>query len=110
MADTSRALRLVQILLPLADNDGRPFGEADFAPVLEEITRRCGGLTAHVRAPAAGFWTGGGRTVPTQDDVVLIEAMDDSFDRSYWAALRGNLEERLRQEDVVIRVLVIERV
>jgi len=110
MADAYCELRLVQILLPLADNDGRAFGEADFAPVLEEITRRCGGLTAHARAPAAGFWTGGGGSVPTQDDVMLIEAMDDRFDRTYWAAFRRELEERFRQEDVVIRVLVMERV
>ncbi len=109
MADDAPTSRLVQILLPLADNEGRPFTEADYAPFMDEITRRCGGLTAHVRAPAAGVWADG-EGEPTRDDVVLIEAMDDGYDRDYWAGLRGRLEDRFRQEDVVIRVLAMERV
>lgn len=51
---------LVQILLPLADNDGVPFPEADLAAVQAELATRFGGLTAHNRAPARGVWNHGG--------------------------------------------------
>ncbi len=52
-------MHLVQILLPLADNRGRPFPAAMLGDVRRELTERFGGLTAFTRAPAEGFWEGG---------------------------------------------------
>jgi len=47
---------LIQILLPLFDNDGRRFGEEPFTRTRGELLERFGGLTAHQRAPAKGLW------------------------------------------------------
>ncbi|PIK71011.1 hypothetical protein CS379_21625, partial [Methylobacterium frigidaeris] len=46
---------LIQILLPLSDNQGRPFAKAEYVRVREKLTRQFGGLTAFTRSPAKGF-------------------------------------------------------
>ena len=49
-------MHLVQILLPLWDNEGRRLPRALYAELARELTERFGGLTAHTRAPAEGLW------------------------------------------------------
>ena len=43
------------------------------------------------------------------DDIVVIEVMTDDLDSTWWAAFRSELEERLDQEEIVIRATAIER-
>jgi hypothetical protein len=45
-------MHLVEILLPLNDNSGRPFRTEKYAEVREHLTERFGGLTAFSRSPA----------------------------------------------------------
>jgi hypothetical protein len=47
-------VHLVEILLPVADDEGRPFDANKYADVREELSRRFGGITAFTRAPAEG--------------------------------------------------------
>ncbi|HEX8373823.1 MAG TPA: hypothetical protein VF606_01440, partial [Geminicoccaceae bacterium] len=47
---------LVQILLPLRDNEGWPFHEDEYLRIRRELTGRFGGLTAYTRVPAEGVW------------------------------------------------------
>ena len=99
---------LIQILLPLYDNDEQPFGRAPFERVRTELTERFGGVTMHMRAPASGAWKEDGGHVE-HDDVVIVEVMEDEPDRAWWADYRGQLERRFRQDEVVIRALPGER-
>ena len=92
---------LVQILLPLADNAGKPFPEKTLREIQSELVERFGGLTAHTRAPAKGVWTGGGGEL--KDDIVIVEVMTDTLDELWWRKFRKRLEDLLRQEKVVIR-------
>jgi hypothetical protein len=94
-------VHLVQILLPLYDNARAPLPRALYGRVREELTRRFGGLTAFTRAPAEGHWRDEGET--TRDDIVVFEVMTDDLDEAWWAAYRRELEERFRQEEIVIR-------
>jgi crotonobetainyl-CoA:carnitine CoA-transferase CaiB-like acyl-CoA transferase len=99
---------LIQILLPVYDDAGRPFPAGEFSRVGAELTDRFGGLTAYTRVPAEGLWQEGeGR--PTHDDIVVYEVMTDELDRQWWAAFRNVLEERFAQEELVIRAHPIER-
>jgi hypothetical protein len=41
-----------------------------------------GDLTAYNRAPAEGLWESGSGV--EQDDIVVIEVMVDSLDRTWW--------------------------
>ena len=55
-------MQLIQILLPLFDNSGQPFGEEPYTQVHRELTERFGGLTAFTRATAQGLWQNEGKT------------------------------------------------
>lgn len=101
-------MHLVQILLPVYDNEGRAFGREAFARVREELTERFGGVTAHLRSPAEGAWREPGGEVD-RDDVVILEVMADELDRGWWAEYRGLLKERFRQDEVVVRATEMER-
>ena len=90
-------MHLVQLLLPRYDD-----------AVSRELTERFGGMTAYARAPAKGEWKPApGETV--SDDIVVYEVMVDTLDRAWWARYRKTLEQRLRQEELVVRAHEIER-
>ena len=109
-ADAGGATRLyrIELLLPLADNDGRRFGAEVFAEVRETLVERFGGLTAYSRSPAEGLWEegGGGRS---RDDIVIFEVMAPALDRDWWRGYRAELERRFRQDEIVVRAQAVER-
>jgi hypothetical protein len=96
---------LVQILLPLYDNDGAAQPAAHFAAVRRELTERFGGFTAFTRAPAEGAWKEGGEVA--RDDIVVVEVMAEALDETWWRDYRRGLEARFRQEAIVIRAQAI---
>jgi hypothetical protein len=102
-------IHLVQLLLPLYDNDGRAFPTAHYAAVRTTLTDRFRGLTAYTRAPAQGLWSEPGGP-PKRDDIVVYEVMADTLDRAWWGEFRRSLEDRFAQEELVIRALAVERV
>jgi hypothetical protein len=79
-------MHLVEILLPLNDNRGRPFGAEMYAAIRQHLTERFGGLTAFTRSPAQGTTTGGGKTV--HDEIVVFEIMTETLDASWWSSYR----------------------
>jgi hypothetical protein len=99
---------LVQLLLPLRDNDGHPFPRQAFAEVRRELTDRYGGVTAYLRSPATGVWKDEQGDV-ARDEVVMVEVVVDSLERAWWEAYRRQLEERFRQRELLIRALDCER-
>ena len=99
-------MHLVEILLPLYDNEGRPFGAGELDRVSEELAARFGGVTAFRRAPAEGVWREGGWE--SRDHVVVFEVMADGLERAWWRAYRGELERRVRQEKIVVRATEFE--
>jgi hypothetical protein len=101
-------MHLVQILLPLRDNEGNAFPRAWLDEVRHTLTDHFGGVTAHLRAPAAGAWKDDDGSVDS-DDVVIVEVMADALDRGWWADYRRELERRFRQEEIVIRATEMER-
>jgi hypothetical protein len=98
---------LVQLLLPVYDNDGVAVAENEFWTVRRELTERFGGVTAYVRSPAAGLWKRGDGKVD-RDDVVMVEVMTTSLDRTWWGQYRERLEQQFRQETIVLRSIVVE--
>ena len=98
---------LVQLLLPLTDNDGRPFGHAAFDRVFRELTEKFGGVTAFQRSPGEGAWRSGGEV--SRDDVVIYEVMAPDLDREWWRLYRSSLEDRFRQEEILIRAIGVEQ-
>jgi hypothetical protein len=99
-------VHLVQLLLPLRDNQGEPFPREAVDAVLAELTERFGGVTAYLRSPAAGAWMDGGRV--DRDQVVMVEVMCRTLDRTWWSAYRTALEARFRQEALMVRATRVE--
>jgi 2-hydroxychromene-2-carboxylate isomerase len=96
-------MNLVQLLVPIHDPEGRPFPRAELDRVRAELTERFGGVTAYLRAPAAGLWKDGGEV--EKDDVVIVEVMARHLDREWWRLYREELERRFRQEELVVRCI-----
>ena len=93
---------LVQMLLPCADNDGRPFEPALFERLKQELAEEFTGVTAYLQAPADGLWKEEGAKA-SRDDIVIFEVMVEKVDLARWRIWRKRLEQRFRQEKVVIR-------
>ena len=53
-------MHLVQILLPLTDNEGHPFPREEFEHLKHELAERFKGVTAFLQSPAEGIWNGSG--------------------------------------------------
>jgi hypothetical protein len=101
-------VHLVQLLLPIADAEGRAFSRAHYEGLAGELSERFGGLTAYTRAPATGLWEERpGRTV--RDEVVVFEVMIDAIDEAWWAGLRQRLERLFDQQELVIRAQEMRR-
>jgi hypothetical protein len=98
---------LVQILLPLYDNDGRALARDRYDAVFRTLAERFGGATAFTRAPAEGAWKEPGAGV-NRDRVIVFEAMVERLDHDWWGAYRRQLETDFRQEKIVIRATPFE--
>lgn len=101
-------MHLVQLLIPLYDNQGRPFARPMFDRVRHELTEAFGGVTVYVRSPAHGFWKDTDTEV-VRDDVVMFEVMAGDIDGRWWASYRQELEQRFGQQELVIRHWPIDR-
>ena len=97
---------LVQILLPVYDNNGERFSSDLYNEVRAKLTDMFGGLTAYTRAPAVGVWESG--TTLKRDDIVVVEVMVDSLDRTWWGAYRRDLKRLFRQDQIVLRAQTYE--
>jgi hypothetical protein len=99
---------LVQLLLPLQDQQGRAYPRDLYDDLARRLTERFGGVTAYSRSPATGLWeTPAGETV--RDQVVVYEVMAEDLEPAWWAELRKRLEARLAQEELVVRAQEIRR-
>jgi hypothetical protein len=100
-------MHLIQVLLPVRDNDGKAFGDNEFARVRAELAERYGGVTFYSRAPAKGVWKDDDGDV-AHDDVLVAEVMAEHEDREWWRIYRVDLEERFRQDTIVARIIACE--
>jgi hypothetical protein len=99
-------MHLIQILLPLTDNEGSPLPGKLFTDIKVELTGRFKGLTVYSRAPAEGLWNP--RKGTRRDEIVVYEVMIDHLDREWWRGYRVRLEQLCCQESIVIRAEAIE--
>jgi hypothetical protein len=92
---------LIEILMPLYDNEGRRFDAGEFDRVRDELAVRFGGVTAFRRSPAEGVWAQDGEV--SRDRVVIFEVMAETLERDWWREYRAELERRFRQEKMIAR-------
>ncbi|HEY5513153.1 MAG TPA: hypothetical protein VIK40_05875 [Geomonas sp.] len=100
-------MHLIQILLPLYDNDGKPFGQDEFLRVRDDLSDRFGGITTYMRSPARGLWKET-RDTTVHDDIVIYEVMTDELDRDWWKGYREGLTANFRQALLIVRVSEVQ--
>ncbi len=100
-------MHLIQLLLPLYDNDGKALPKPLFAKVRDELMQQFGGLTAHTRAPVNGLWCEEDSHA-VRDELIIYEVMASELHRAWWTNYRASLETRFRQEQVLIRAHAVE--
>jgi hypothetical protein len=103
-----KPIHLVQLLIPLYDNERRPFPPTHYSQLRDELTREFGGLTAYTRAPAQGTWSAEDGEPAQRDDIVVYEVMVATLDRAWWADYRRTLEQRFEQDQLVVRSQLVE--
>ena len=101
-------MHLIEIFLPLADNDGNRFFQSDFNIVEHELTEQFGGVTVYPRATASGVWKTDD-TGKKEDELIIYEVMAKELDDEWWANYRKKLEKQFRQIELVVRVHAIRR-
>ena len=97
---------LARFYLPLRDNAGEAFPSLMFRVVEAELSRRFGGVTAHLESPASGLWREHGTT--HVDEVVIFEVMLDDVDRRWWSSYRERLERDFRQKRILLMLVPVE--
>ena len=102
-----KLMHLIQILLPVYDNDGIAFSKHEYALVRDELTERFGGITTYLRSPAEGFWKES-PLLTIHDEIVIYEVMTKNLDRVWWCSYREELARRYRQELLIVRVSEIQ--
>ena len=101
-------MHLIELFLPLRDEDGAPFPKEMFDAVRDGLAAVFGGVTAFTRTPATGLWEDDGGEV-RRDEVVLFEVMAEQVDHGWWRNYREDLEQRFRQDEVLVRATTVER-
>ena len=94
-------MHLFQILLPRTDNAGQPFARHDYDRLKKELAELYGGVTAYLQSPAEGLWQRDGGS--GEDEIIILEVMTEEIDLPAWQRRRAELEQRFRQDEIVIR-------
>ena len=97
---------LARFYLPLRDNQGDAFPASMFRVVETELSRRFGGVTAHLESPASGLWRENGTM--HADEVVIFEVILPEADRAWWSAYRERLEHDFRQKRILLMIQPVE--
>ena len=92
---------LIQLLLPLHDNQKQEFPVEYFHNVRRTLTEHFGGVTAFLRSPAVGLWKDDDEDV-SHDEVVMFEVISAELDKDWWAKYRKELEDQFRQEELLV--------
>lgn len=97
---------LVQLLLPLYDNNGTLFPKKYYEAVKAKLIEDFGGVTAYSQAPASGLWQEQNESI-VKDKIIVYEVMVGRIDRSYWKKFKGHLQEQFQQQELIIRQTAI---
>jgi hypothetical protein len=99
-------MHLIELFLPLTDNEGNPFSRSVFDAIEKELADVFGGVTAYPRAPASGIWQQDHNHLK-RDDLLVYEIMSEKIDREWWTGYREKLEQIFKQERILIRSQII---
>ncbi len=96
---------LIEILLPLADNEHQAFKSEYFEEVQQHLTEKFGGLTAFTRTPAEGLWKQDKGSKTHRDDIIIFEVLAPTFKKGWWHDYKEKLKTTFQQKEIIIKVM-----
>ena len=97
---------LIQILLPMTDENKDPFPAEYYSVLAETLTEKFGGVTAYMPSPATGLWKQDQNTT-VKDQIAILEVMADRLDFSEWKKIKDDLGRKFRQEEILMRTFQV---
>jgi inorganic pyrophosphatase len=98
----------VQLFIPLQDLKGKPFPEKHFSDLSTELKENFGGVTVYGRAPVTGQWKQDGEKTIT-DQLLVYEVLLSNPDKEYWTKLKTQLEEKFRQQELLVLITKVQK-
>jgi hypothetical protein len=101
-------MQLVQVFLPLYNNNKHPFDASFYDDVRNKLKDRFGGVTFYRNSPVEGLWKDeAGKT--NYDELIIAEVMTAELDSEWWTQFRQKLERIFRQQEILIRCIRFEK-
>ncbi len=96
---------LVQLFLPLYDNEGIAFPEKYFLKVRKELTKVFGGTTFYFRSPVSGTWKQENKVI--KDELLVAEVLANEKTSAFLYQYKARLEKRFKQDTILMRFMDI---
>ena len=101
-------MQLVQIFLPLYDNNKSLFDKSLYDEVRNKLKDQFGGVTLYRNTPAEGLWKDEtGKT--NYDELIIAEVMIVEPDKEWWKQFKQSLEKKFKQDEILIRSILFEK-
>jgi len=100
-------MHLVEIFLPLTYPSGDLVPEPIFELIEAELTETFGGVTEYARGSTHGLWENGHHL--EKDSLVVLEVMTKDLDKDWWKEFRHRTQTLFRQEQLLVRATIVER-
>lgn len=101
-------MQLIQIFLPLYDNNKQAFDRSLYNDLRIALKEEFGGVTFYRNAPAEGLWKDEtGKT--NHDELIIAEVMINDLDKVWWQQFKRRLEKIFKQEEILIRSILFEK-
>ena len=100
-------MHLVEVFLPLSYPNGDPIPEAISELIETELTETFGGVTEYARGSVRGLWRKNDEL--SVDTLVVLEILSRDLDKDWWKEFRHRTQALLRQEELLIRSAIVER-
>ena len=98
---------LIQILLPLYDNNKQAFEKSLLDKVRDDLKDVFGGVTLYRNSPAEGAWND--VTGTDYDELITAEVITDSLDKAWWQQFKHEMEQTFKQKKLMIRCIKFEK-
>lgn len=101
-------MQLIQIFLPLYDNNKQEFDRSLYDDLRTRLKDRFGGVTFYRNAPAEGLWKD--ETGKTNfDELIIAEVMISEINKEWWQQFKKRLEQLFEQEEILVRSIIFEK-
>ncbi len=101
-------MHLIQIFLPLYDNNKQPFDPSLYEKLRTGLKEEFGGVSFFRNAPVEGLWKDEtGKT--NYDELIIAEVMISELNKDWWQQFKERLEQLFKQEEILIRSIVFNK-